>query len=154
MRRSTHPTEILLGFAAGIIAALFIQEPLVWFLHHLGFTARVAFSTQRTPPLGVEAGWSRVFWGGAFGVVIAYLGVYYTLGLAYVVVPAVAVAALRTIFDWAVVPIFYGHAFIGWSADRIVTPLVLNFVWAFATSCLMVVLTLVAGTYGERSLFE
>ena len=154
MHRSTHPTEILLGFLAGSIAALFIDQPLVWFLHQFGLTARVAFSTVRTPPMGLEAVWSRVFWGGAFGVAVAYIGVYYELGLRYIVMPAVAIASLRTIYDWVVVPIFSGHAFIGWSADRIVMPLVLNVVWAFATTCILIVFTVVAGTYGERSFFD
>jgi len=154
MRRATHPTEILLGFGAGMLAAFFVQQPLVWFLHHFGLTAREAFSAARTPPLGVEALWSRVFWGGAFGVAIAYLGVFYTLGVRYVLVPAAVVAALRTLFDWIAVPMFDGRAWIGWHADLIVTPLIVNFVWAIAASIALLILTVLAGTYGERSLFE
>jgi hypothetical protein len=154
MRRSSHPTEILLGFAAGMTAALFVQQPLVWFLHHFGLTAREAFSTVRTPPLGVEAVWSRVFWGGAFGIAIAYLGVFYPLGARFIVVPAAAVVALRTVFDWFVVPMLNGHAWIGWSVDRILTPLLVNACWGLATAVLLAAMTVLIGTYGERSLFD
>ncbi len=152
MRRSTPPTEILLGFAAGAVAAFFVEQPLLWFLHHFGLTAREAYSTYRTMPLGVEAIWSRTFWGGAFGAGLAWFGTRFPLGTTYLGATALVAVAARTVADWFVVPMFYGHAWVGWSFDGIVTPLLLNSAWAMATAVLTLAFTLAAGTWGTRTI--
>lgn len=152
MQRSTPPTEILLGFAAGAIVVLVVQEPLVWFLHHFGLTAWYGFSTWRTQPFGVQAVWSRVFWGGAFGIGLAWFGTRYALGTRYIVRPAVLIAGVRTLADWFIVPMFWGHAWAGWSGDALVVPLALNFVWAFVTAALLLAFTVAAGTWGTKTI--
>jgi hypothetical protein len=151
MRRAAHPNEILLGFFAGLIAALCIQQPLIWLLYSLGLTAQQTFSTFQTTPLGVEAGWSRVFWGGAFGVALAWFGTRYALGLRWLLATTSFAAGVRTIAAWFIVPMFYGRAWVGWSADAILTPLVLNVVWASGTAILLAAATIAAGTWGMKS---
>ncbi len=151
MHRSTHPTEILLGFAAGLIIALVVQQPLVWFLHHFGLTARHAFSTQPTAPMAVEAVWSRVFWGGVFGIALAWFGTRYELGARWFVGTLVFTAGVRTFVDWFVLPMFWGHVWAGATVDAILTPLILNAVWAAATAALLAAMTLAAGTWGSES---
>src|SRR5579871_854188 len=106
MRRATAPTEILLGFGVGMIAALCVQLPLVWFLHLLHFTARTGFSRELTPPLGVEAMWSRVFWGGVFGLAMAAWGVFYPIGLRWFVSTTSVILAVRLFVDWIIAPIW------------------------------------------------
>lgn len=152
MRRSTHPTEILLGFLAGAVATFFVEEPLIWFLHQIGLTARHAFSTAQTPPFGMWALWSRVFWGGAFGVGMAWFGTRLRLGIGYLVAATVFIWGVRTAVDWFVVPMFYGHAWVGLSVDALLTPLILNLVWAAATAALEEILTVAAGTWGVQSI--
>jgi hypothetical protein len=61
------------------------------------------------------------------------------------------VAAVRTGADWFVVPLFWRHAWAGWGVDPLVTPLVLNLVWALATAALLAGASLVIGTWGTRS---
>jgi hypothetical protein len=60
-------------------------------------------------------------------------------------------AGVRTVADWFIVPMFWGRPWVGWSVDAIVTPLVVNFVWAFATAIVLAALTIAAGTWGSES---
>src|SRR5215472_15538572 len=115
MRRATSPVEILLGFAAGMVATLAVQLPLEWFLHLIHLTARTGFSTVPTPPMGVEGTWSRVFWGGAFGIALAAWGVALPLGRRWFVSSTCCLVTVRTVADWFVVPMFYGQVWAGWS---------------------------------------
>lgn len=148
MRRATPPTEIVLGFAAGMLAAFFVGRPFVWLLHLFGLTAREAYSTARTIPLGVELLWSRVFWGGAFGVAIAWFGSERPLTLTNLWHTALIVAALRTVADWFIVPMFYGQPWVGASVDALLTPVLLNFAWSSAATLFAAGLSLAGGTWG------
>ncbi len=152
MRRATHPTELILGFAAGLLATFFVQLPLIWGLHQVGLTARVGFSFDRVLPMGVMALWTRTFWGGAYGLVLAWLGCYRPFGRRYLWQTAVAVGSVRTCIDWFPAAMFYGRGWVGFGVDALLTPLVANFVWAFVTAGLVMAFSLWAGTYGSKSL--
>jgi hypothetical protein len=151
MHRSTHPTEILLGFAAGLIVALVVEQPLVWFLHEFGLTARHAFSTQPTAPMAVQAVWSRVFWGGVYGIALAWFGTRYELGARWFVASIIFTAGVRTLLDWFVLPMFWGHIWAGATVDGLIIPLVLNAVWAVGTAVVLAAFTLAMGTWGSES---
>jgi hypothetical protein len=131
-----------------------VDQPLVWLLHHAGLTARHAFSTQPTAPMSVEAVWSRLFWGGVFGIALGWFGIRYTLGTRWLASTIVFAAGVRTLIDWFVAPMFWGHAWVGLTADAILTPLILNGVWAAATAALLAAMTLALGTWGSRSLTD
>ena len=153
MRRATPPTEILLGFFVGIVVTLAVQLPLVWFLHLLHLTSRTGFSTVPEPPMGVEAMWSRVFWGGAFGLALAAWGVFYPLGVRWFVSSVGMIVAARLLVDWMIVPILTaGRFWAGWSVDGFLMPIVINLTWALATALLLAAATLAAGTWGTKSL--
>src|SRR5574337_1081637 len=122
MRRSTYPTEIMLGFAAGALAAFFVEQPVIWLLHHLGLTSRDAWSMVETLPMGVHAWWSRVFWGCAWGIALAWFGTRYPLGAHHLGMTTLFAAGVRTIADWFVVPMFYNMAWAGWRVDGLITP--------------------------------
>jgi len=135
-----------------MIATLCVQLPLIWFLHLLHLTARTGFSLQMTAPLGVEAMWSRVFWGGVFGLVMAGWGVSYRLGRQWFVSSVCVVIAVRLFVDWVITPIWTsGHLWIGWGPDAFLMPLVINSVWALATGLLLAGATLGLGTWGMWS---
>lgn len=152
MRRATPPTEILLGFFVGMIATLCVQLPLVWFLHVLHLTAWTGFSTTPEPPMGVEAMWSRVFWGGAFGLALAAWGVFYPLGLRWLVWSTSVMVAARLIVDWVIAPMWSaGRVWAGWSGDAIVMPIITNVAWGLTTALLLAAATLAAGTWGTKS---
>lgn len=149
MRRSTAPTEIVLGFFMGMFAALLVELPFVWFLHLLHLTARTGFSSLPTAPLGVAQAWSRIFWGGAFGIALAGWGLRYDLGLRWFVSSVVCIVVARTFIDWFVAPMMlHGHVWIGWSVDGIVLTVVLNIVWAVTAAIFLAASTLAAGTWG------
>ncbi len=153
MRRATAPTEILLGFFVGMISTLAVELPFVWFLHILHLTQRTGFSTAIVAAMGVEAMWSRVFWGGAFGLALAAWGVFYPLGVRWLVSSVGMILAVRLVVDWIVAPIWSsGHFWAGWGADALLMPLVMNVVWALATALLLAAATLAAGTWGTQSL--
>jgi hypothetical protein len=153
MRRATPPTEILLGFFVGMIATLCVQLPLVWFLHLWHLTARTGFSTTPVPPMGVEAMWSRVFWGGVFGLALAAWGVFYPLGLRWFVSSIGVMVPARLVVDWIIAPIWtQGRFWAGWGSDAFLMPIVVNLVWALATALLLAASTLAAGTWGTKSL--
>jgi hypothetical protein len=152
MHRSTQPTEILLGFFAGLIVAFVVQQPLVWLLHHAGLTARHAFSTQPTSPMSVQVMWSRAFWGGVFGIVLAWFGLQFELNARWIVATIAFTAGLRTLVDWFVVPMVWRHVWTVMTADALLTPLILNVAWAAATAVVLAAMTLAVGTWGTESL--
>jgi len=151
MQRSTPPTEILLGFFVGMITTLCVELPLIWFMHIVHLTSRTGFSTTPVPPMGVEAMWSRVFWGGAFGIALAGWGVFYHLGLRWLVSSTVVIVAARLVVDWVIAPMFSGRVWVGWSYEGIVMPFIINVVWGLATALLLAAATLAAGTWGTKS---
>lgn len=149
MRRATAPTEIVLGFFVGMIAALVVELPFVWFLHLMHLTARIGFSRVPTLPLGVAGAMSRVFWGGVFGIAFAGWGLRYELGIRWFLSSAVCIVAARTLVDWFIAPMMlHGRIWVGWSVDGIVMPVLINIVWAVATAILLAASTLAAGTWG------
>lgn len=153
MRRATPPTEIVLGFFIGMAATLFVELPFVWFLHILHLTARTGFAFEPVPPFGMEAMWSRVFWGGAFGVALAGWGVFYPLGLRWLASSTSVVGGVRLFVDWVILPMLaQNRIWIGWSTEGLVIPFVMNVVWGLATALLLAAATLASGTWGTESL--
>jgi hypothetical protein len=151
MQRASRPTELILGFFAGLIAAFCVQMPLVSVLHQLGLTNQYGFSMNRVLPMGVMAFWSRAFWGGAYGVVLAWLGCYRPFGTRYIRDTVLAVTITRIFIDYVPASMFYGQPWVGWNVGRMLTPVIANLAWAGATSLLLIAFSLWAGTFGNRS---
>jgi len=150
MRRSSQPVEILLGFGAGIITAFFLQLPLIWFLHLIHLTPEHAYSTASTLPLGVESIWSRVFWGGVFGLLLASFGTRYEFGLRYLAATSLFIVAVRTFAEWIVQPLFARAGSIG-TIGSLLTSLFVNAVWAPAAGALVIGLSLIVGTWASKA---
>jgi hypothetical protein len=150
MRRSTSPPEILLGFAAGACATLFVDQPLLWALHELGATEMQGFSWTPTLPLGVPASLSRTFWGGTVGIALAWFGLRYPLGLRWLVLTTLFAAGVRTVADWFVAPMFEGPEWVGLTASGLILLPVVNLGWAAACAVLLAAFTLALGTWGMR----
>ena len=74
---------ILLGFLAGFVAVLVFHQGAAWLLHMLtvkaqigaGVFGRVPFPFNMAPvkPFGVPQVLSWAFWGGVWGVALAFL---------------------------------------------------------------------------------
>jgi hypothetical protein len=150
MRRASQPVEILLGFAAGMFAAFFVQQPLIWILDQLHVTSEPVYSRALTLPLGVEYVWSRVFWGGVFGLILAAFGTRYQFGFLYIVAASLFTFILRTLADWFVGPVLERTTAL-WTVRGILTPLVANAIWVPTTSVLVIALSLMMGTWGSKA---
>jgi hypothetical protein len=74
---------ILLGFVAGFVAVIVFHQGTAWLLHMMtvkagigaGVFGRVPFPFNMAPvrPFGVPTVLSQCFWGGVWGIVLAFL---------------------------------------------------------------------------------
>jgi hypothetical protein len=74
---------VLSGFIAGALAVVIFHQGSVFLLHHIGNDipavvavfgkAAAPFNMAPTNPLGVPAIASQCFWGGVWGVVLAFI---------------------------------------------------------------------------------
>lgn len=61
------------AFAAGFVATLVFHQGLFALLHAAGAVPVAAYNMTPTAPLGVPAVFSLAFWGGVWGIPIAWL---------------------------------------------------------------------------------
>ena len=68
-------TTILLGFLAGFIAVLLFHQGTAFLLHHIGngIPAVTSLFGRVGPPFGVPRVISAAFWGGVWGILLAWL---------------------------------------------------------------------------------
>lgn len=59
------------GFVFGALAVLVFHQGAFAILHAIGFTPRAPYSMQATAPWGLPQVWSTMFWGGAWGILLA-----------------------------------------------------------------------------------
>src|ERR1700730_4193967 len=71
-RISDHSRWLMVGFLAGAVAVLVFHQGAVGLLHSLGFSPRAPYSMQATAPWGIAQIWSTAFWGGLWGVALAF----------------------------------------------------------------------------------
>ena len=60
------------GFLAGAIAVLAVQQPALGFFQWLGWTQGVPYRMNPTQPFGIAQIWSFAFFGGLWGIVLAW----------------------------------------------------------------------------------
>jgi hypothetical protein len=63
----------LAGFIAGFLSVLFFHQVAVALLGVLGLTANQPYSMRAVPPFGVPQVLSLAFWGGVWGVILAFV---------------------------------------------------------------------------------
>jgi hypothetical protein len=59
------------GFLAGAVAVLAVQQPALGFFHWLGWAQNPPYRMNPTQPFGVAQVWSNAFFGGLWGIVLA-----------------------------------------------------------------------------------
>jgi hypothetical protein len=68
------PTRTLvLGFLAGVVGVLVFHQGMLAILHAAGAVPRGPYQMRPTAPLGVPQFLSAAFWGGLWGVPLAWL---------------------------------------------------------------------------------
>jgi hypothetical protein len=73
MSRTSRLGQTLAGFAAGFLAVLFFHQVASAILAMLGLAANAPYSMRPVPPFGVPQVISLAFWGGVWGVVLAFV---------------------------------------------------------------------------------
>jgi len=63
----------MLGFVAAVLSVLVFHQGLVWLLHQGGLTPNTPWSLRPVGPWGVPQIVSLCFWGGLWGILIAFI---------------------------------------------------------------------------------
>jgi len=134
---------LLSGFIAGALSVVIFHQGSAFLLHHVGndIPAVVAvfgkvaapFNMAATKPFGVPAIASQCFWGGAWGVVLAFI-------LSRRLFPALAFSAIfgalaLTVVAVTLVPYLKGLP--GWNGAIPWRGLLFNGAWGFGTALLL-----------------
>lgn len=62
-----------LGFLAGFAATLIFHQPALAVLHAVGMTPAAPYLQKPVPPFGMPQYLSLAFWGGVWGIVLAFV---------------------------------------------------------------------------------
>jgi len=134
---------LLSGFIAGVLSVLIFHQGSAFLLYHIGNEipavvavfgkAAAPFNMAPTKPLGVPAIASQCFWGGVWGVVLAFI-------LSRRVFPALAFGAIfgaiaLTVVALTLVPYLKGLP--GWNGNIPWRGLLFNGAWGFGAALLL-----------------
>jgi hypothetical protein len=72
-RYSFTPATAVAGFVAGFIAVLVFHQIAALILYLVGLSPAAPYSLRPLPPFGVPQVLSQSFWGGVWGIVLAYV---------------------------------------------------------------------------------
>jgi hypothetical protein len=126
------------GFVAGFFATLAFHQVMLAFLHGLGLTARTPFAFERTPPLGAPAVLSLAFWGGLWGVALAYAEPRFSRGVNYWVSALLFGAIGPTLVTWFVSAPLHGLPVgAGWHLPGMMTSVFVNGAWGLGAALLL-----------------
>lgn len=136
------------AFLAAAVAVLVFHQFALWVLHLLGI-AGPPYNLAATKPLGVPVVLSLAFWGGLWGIPLAWLlrgrsgGAYWTVALVFG-------AVLPTLGAWFVVPLIKGLPTVLQQplGTRLIVGPVVNGAWGIGTALL---LKLLPGGLGART---
>jgi hypothetical protein len=123
-----------LGFVAGFIAVLVFHQVALALLTQSGFVQAATYSAKATWPFGVPQVLSTAFWGGVWGVALAWAQRRFPRGAAYGLAAFLFGALLPSLVAWFVVAPLKGLPFAaGGDVHRLVAALVANGVWGLGT---------------------
>jgi hypothetical protein len=128
--------RIIIAFIAGFIATLVFHQGGLALMNQLGMTDRAPFNMDPTDPLGVPQVFSLAFWGGVWGILLAwFLGTrktgWYTRALIFGALLPTAVAL------FVVAPLKGNPVAGGWDPKLILGGLILNGLWGLGTALII-----------------
>jgi hypothetical protein len=131
-------TLLILGFIAGFLAVPIFHQGLWWIFNRLGVIPkqRAAWVMDPIPPFGVPALFSKSFWGGVWGAILACFlaglgGVGYWAS--WIFVGAFALTAVA----FFVVPRIKGEQMPAPFLPRFLVGLSVNGAWGFGSGLLL-----------------
>ena len=136
----------LIGFAAGFISVLVFHQG-VWALWGAaGKAPSPAWNLTPIPPLGVPSVVSSSFWGGLWGIVLAWLLPIVSPSMGYWPAAIILGALMTSIVALMVVAPLKGRPFAGgWKPRVWAFALSVNAAWGFGTGLLLRLLRDLAG---------
>ncbi len=138
MEDDLTPFRMMLGFFAGFIGVLVAQQPLLALLYALHVAARAPYSTEMTMPMGRPYVWSMAFWGGVWGILLGMFHNRWREGPHFWRDVALFGAIVPTAFSWITTLVMTHHPFGGhWAVGVVLTPFMINAVWALATEVIL-----------------
>ncbi len=133
--------HVLTGFIAGFLAVLTAHQAVIAAGGALGLLpGATGWSTRPVPPLGIPQVLSLAFWGGVWGIPLAWLAGRMGQGWMRWAVPAVLFGLATTLVGWYVVGPLKGRPPADLSAARLATGLVINGTWALGALAILALL--------------
>lgn len=125
--------KIILAFIAGFIATLVFHQGGLAALNALGLTDPAPFNMKGVEPFGVPQVFSLAFWGGVWGILLAwFLG---TRKTGWYVRAFIFGALLPTVVAFFVVAPLKGQPVAaGWDPKLILGALILNGLWGLGAA--------------------
>ena len=125
--------RIVIAFIAGFIATLVFHQGGLALMNQLGLTDRAPFNMNPTKPFGVPTVFSLAFWGGVWGILLAwFLGTrktgWYLRAFIFGALLPTAVAF------FVVAPLKGNPVAAGWDPKLILGAVVLNGLWGLGTA--------------------
>jgi hypothetical protein len=125
----------LIAYVGGFLATLTLHQGALALMHALGWTDRVPFVLQPTPPFGLPQVISLALWGGVWGIVMIAALPRALANTSYIVAGSVFGALLPSAVALLVVMPLKGLPMAGGGDVRIIiTSLILNGLWGAGTA--------------------
>ena len=133
--------QAIWGFIAGYIAVLVFHQGALLVLHLAGVIPGFPWRLDPVPPLGVPAVLSAAFWGGLWGIVLAFLLRHQRGDATYWLTALLFGAVAPTLVAWFVVMPLKGlPAGGGFEWPRLLIGPFVNGAWGLGTAMILAVL--------------
>jgi hypothetical protein len=126
--------RILAGFVAGFVAVLLFHQTVVLILHAAGIAPIVPWRMDPVPPLGIPAVVSAAFWGGIWGIVMAWLLPRFRGAGYWVFALVFGAVALTAVGGFVVAPIKGMAVGFGFDPARFLYGFAVNGAWGVGTA--------------------
>lgn len=136
-RTEEHVTlrRALVAYIGGFLATLTLHQGALALMHALGWTDRVPFVLQPTPPFGLPQVISLALWGGLWGIIMIAVLPRALANTRYIVAGSVFGALLPSAAALLVVLPLKGQPMAGGGDVRIIiAALILNGLWGAGTA--------------------
>lgn len=147
------PALVIAGFIAGFVAVLVGHQPVIALMSSLGLTPATPYPTRPAAITGVPQILSTAFWGGLWGIALAWMLLRKAGGRARLPTATLFGALGPTLVAWFVVAPIRGLPLgNGFKPGGMATGLLANGAWALVTAlvAVLVLRRLLAGEAGAR----
>jgi hypothetical protein len=143
LTNSISGMRLLLGFVAGLVAALIFHQLGLGLLYLIGLTPAVPYNFSGVPPFGIPGVISLAFWGGVWGIVFVLIEPWLARCPGGYWVGAIVFGAIfpTLVFWFVVTPIKGGSIAAIFSFPRILVGPIINGLWGLGTALFLRLLT-------------